>query len=323
MANSLNNFPGRSYSALASSHLNPVLSGVAKFNLVLGKKLGIAVCGLEPSALDEASSGPILISTKIQDLSPSEMELAFSFFQKLEAHKRPFDLFLHTFDSLPLETQLIAHCRKVYCGNNELLLKVAKPEKTVLSWCPGLLDEKQIRIESPLNLFCFGMAHKIQLWTHKALHSALEKMEVDYSLWLSTAFHEKANFGDFNTVSRALIDIYGKRVRFLGFLSDESVNYFLAKTNAFVAFFERGVRANNTTVNAALERGCPVITNMDAQSPAWMVHGKNVIDVGEMAPTDLEPSALLRVGKQGAADVALNASWERLISQLKEGEWNL
>ena len=45
------------------------------------------------------------------------------------------------------------------------------------------------------------------------------------------------------------------------------------------AFFEKGLRANNTTVNAAMECGCAVITNLDEHSPAGLVHMKNVIDI--------------------------------------------
>lgn len=308
------------YRALISSHLNPVLSGVAKFNLVLSRKIGAPLCGFSDLVLAEVGSGPVLISIKIQDLAPLELVQAENVYQQLVRQGIAFDLFLHTYSDSPLEKMYVSGSRHIYCGNQEILTKIQQPQKTVSSWCPGLLDEKQIEVEGPLNLFCFGMAHKIQLWTHRALFSALEEMKVDYSLWLSTAFHEKANFGDFDSVSRSLIDIYGKRVRFLGFLSDDSVNYFLAKTNAFVAFFEKGVRANNTTVNAALERECPVITNLDVHSPEWLVHGKNVLDVSKITVEDFAESNLQRIGKQGAQDVAAFASWRSLIEQLRGTE---
>ena len=51
---------------------------------------------------------------------------------------------------------------------------------------------------------------------------------------------------------------------FLGNLSDVAVYNQLREATFFAAFFPRGVRANNTTVAAAMETGAVVITNLDA-----------------------------------------------------------
>ena len=49
----------------------------------------------------------------------------------------------------------------------------------------------------------------------------------------------------------------------MGYLSDTAVFNHLLDSSYLAAFFEKGLRANNTTVNAAMECGCTVITNLD------------------------------------------------------------
>ena len=65
----------------------------------------------------------------------------------------------------------------------------------------------------------------------------------------------------------------------MGYLSDTAVFNHLIDSTFLAAFFEKGLRANNTTVNAAMECGCTVITNLDEHSPAGLSHMKNVIDI--------------------------------------------
>jgi hypothetical protein len=72
----------------------------------------------------------------------------------------------------------------------------------------------------------------------------------------------------------------------------------LREVDALVAFFPRGVRENNTTVLSAMTHGCPVITNLDAHSPQWMVHGSTLFDVSCM-PSFPEKSDLRAVGNAG------------------------
>ncbi len=50
---------------------------------------------------------------------------------------------------------------------------------------------------------------------------------------------------------------------FLGNLSDVAVYNELRRATFFAAFFDGGVRANNTSVAAAMETGAVVITNLD------------------------------------------------------------
>ena len=50
-------------------------------------------------------------------------------------------------------------------------------------------------------------------------------------------------------------------------------NYLLNCTY-FAAFFDKGVRGNNTSVNAAMAAGAVVITNLDGYSPMAFEHGR-------------------------------------------------
>jgi hypothetical protein len=189
-------------------------------------------------------------------------------------------------------------------------------KRAILAWCPPLLDSEVMLHESKLNLFSFGMAHKIQVKYYKKLRDLLIGHESDYSVWISTAFHEKANFGDFNSISAELKSVFGDQIQFMGFLSDEAVNYFLDKTKLFVAFFERGVRANNTSVYAAMRRGCAVLTNCDEFSPPWLSHGKNILDIHQISAEDLSSDALARIGEAAQEDAINFAGWKSLVELL-------
>ena len=162
------------------------------------------------------------------------------------------------------------------------------------------------------------MAHKIQVLYYRRLRDLLENNRIDYTLRLSTAFHEKANFGDFDSISRELDGLFANRIQFLGFLSDDAVNYFLSKSHLFLTFFDKGVRANNTSIYAAMERGCAVLTNRDECSPAWMRHGENILDIDLLRKSDLEPDNLRRIGENAKVSAKRFNSWGGLIELLSE-----
>jgi hypothetical protein len=86
--------------------------------------------------------------------------------------------------------------------------------------------------------------------------------------------------------------------------------------NYLAAFFDKGLRANNTTVNAAMECGCAVITNLDEHSPVGLTHMKNVIDINlcDRLP-DLEHAQ--RIGSAAREIAHGQYGWDRLVSQLR------
>lgn len=95
-------------------------------------------------------------------------------------------------------------------------------------------------------------------------------------------------------------------------LSDDAVNYFLDKTQLFRAFFGKGARANNTSVLAAMRRGCAVLTNCDEYSPSWMKHGENILDIHRTNADDLDKIILDKIGKNAQRDEQMHASRESL-----------
>lgn len=109
-------------------------------------------------------------------------------------------------------------------------------------------------------LFTFGMAHKIDL----AKFHVLRQLYAGWELWVSTAAHEGAG----PSKVPDLMATWGPRAFDLGHLSDAALALIWPHTTAFVAFFEHGLRANNSSVHAALNARVPVITNHGAQTPA-------------------------------------------------------
>jgi hypothetical protein len=133
----------------------------------------------------------------------------------------------------------------------------------------------------------------------------------------STALHENTNFdGSFVVRFEELQAIFNGQVYFMGYLSDTAVFNHLVDSTYLAAFFEKGLRANNTTVNAAMECGAAVITNLDAHSPAGLVHLKNVIDINrcDRLPDIAQAETIGRAARQLAhADYG----WDQLVAQLR------
>lgn len=300
-----------SFQCIVTSHNNPYLSGVAKFNLLLAKRMQIPCISIDE--LSNTKLGPILFSFRLRDDNHGDSTKLKKHLSHLIKHNIVFDLFFHTFDGLDIEDTLIEYARTIFCGNSEIYHALQGIDKPIVSaWCPALVSQTRVIHESRLNFFSFGMAHKIQVKYYKMLMEMLKSYKIDYSLWVSTAFHEKANFGDFNSISHQLTEIFGEHIQFLGFLSDDAINYFLDKAQLFIAFFEKGVRSNNTSVLAAMRRGCAVISNLDEYSPQWMLHGMNILNIHDTKASNLEPEMLKRIGQQAKEDEFKGASWEQL-----------
>lgn len=297
---------------LVTSHSDPNLSGVAKFGSRLAAKLNIPYLAFSQAA--ELSAGPILLSVKIRDCAREDLQQVAALVRRFNDLQIVYDIFFHTFDKMDIEYQLIKHCRKIYCGNAQIQHLLADVEQPKISaWCPSLIDSHKTLREKRCNLFSFGMAHKIRVEYYQKLASLLQKYQTDYSLWVSTAFHEKANFGDFDAISMQLRSIFEKNIQFMGFLSDDAVNYFLDKTQLFIAFFEEGVRANNTSVIAAMCRGCAVLTNCDPYSPSWMRHRHNILDIYHLDVDCLELTFLQAIADNAHADANRHANWQNLL----------
>jgi glycosyltransferase involved in cell wall biosynthesis len=137
----------------------------------------------------------------------------------------------------------------------------------------------------------------------------------DIRLEVTSAIHEGQRFDEtFFSVAEDITSAFRRNVHFCGFLSDEELSERLYSADAYVAFFPRGVRENNTTVMTAMSHGCPVITNLDEWSPKWLRHGETVFDVSRLARIP-EQSVLRSVGEAGMY-VVRKFSFERLVQIL-------
>jgi len=303
------------YRCLITSHTNPTLSGVAKFNSILADLMGIPRMTLRD--LLGQKKGPLLLSIKLKDVMDSEIDDIQRGTQHLWRRGIVYDIFFHSFDGLDMEFDLVRNARLIFCGNREIYRELQGFSRNIISvWCPALLREDKALDNEILNIFSFGMAHKIQIQYYRRLRDLLEKYRIGYSLKVSAAFHEKADFGDFNLISHQLAEIFSDRIQFMGFLSDDAVNFFLHRSHLFVAFFDRGVRSNNTSIFAAMERGCAVLTNCDEYSPEWMKPGENILDIHHIGPGDLEAEYLKKIGENGRRAVKKHAGWEGLVRLL-------
>ena len=176
-----------------------------------------------------------------------------------------------------------------------------------------------MRTQSELSVYTFGMSHKLRAEPYVQLQRLLEASGREYIVYVSTAIHEGRTLDHSFTDSVArLEEIFGDHVVFLGFVSDRVLHHYLTNVTIFAAFFEGGVRANNTSVNTAMRHGAVVLTNLDEYSPPEYVHGVSVLDVGRCASDGLplEPAALRAIGEAGVS-VAEIYGWDALRRRLQ------
>src|SRR5262245_43327184 len=298
---------------IAGYHLNPWTCGIAKFNAILAKQLEVPVVRI--GAIEFGGYRMPLLSLKMSEFSRADAVELDSWSQ---AHTGQFELFLHAFDGTPMEQRLLRAARRVYCGNAELFhdLRPARPDIVEL-FCPGTILNPQRFQQSDLSVFTFGMAHKIRVPLYRRLRDLLEATGRSYSVYVSTALHENTSFdGSFVVRFEELQAIFNGQVYFMGYLSDTDVYNQLMDCTYLAAFFEKGLRANNTTVNAAMESGCAVITNLDEHSPEGLVHMKNVIDIN-LCDRLPDTGRTERIGLAAREIAHSRYGWDRLTAQLR------
>ena len=298
---------------IAGYHLNPWTCGIAKFNTILGRHLPLPVVGIGTE--DLARYARPLLSLKMSEFTPGDARLLDSW---VASHGGGFELFLHAFDGTPIEERLIAGAARVCVGNRELwdTLVPIRPDVVEL-FCPGTLLNPQRFQRTELSVFTFGMAHKIRVPLYRRLHSLLEATGQSYSIYVSTALHENTSFDEsFIVRFEELQAIFGEHVYFMGYLSDTAVFNHIVDCTFLAAFFEKGLRANNTSVIAAMECGCAVITNLDEYSPRGVAHMKNVIDINvcDRLP-DVEQAG--RIGRAAREIAHTDYGWDQLVAQLR------
>jgi hypothetical protein len=299
--------------SIAGYHLNPWTCGIAKFNAILAKHLGVPVVGIR--ALDPGVHRQPLLSIKISEFNEAD---AAELDAWAAGNAGRFELFLHAYDGTPVERRLVAAAARVSCGNTELYRELLPLRHDVQElFCPGTILNPQRFEQTELSVFTFGMAHKIRVPLYRKLRDLLDATGRTYSVYVSTALHENTSFdGSFVVRFEELQAIFNGQVYFMGYLSDTAVFNQLVDCTFLAAFFEKGLRANNTSVNAAMECGCAVITNLDEYSPQGLVHMKNVIDINacERLPGDEQAAT---IGKAAREIAHADYGWDQLVAQLR------
>jgi hypothetical protein len=298
--------------AVVTHHRDSFRSGVGRFNELLAERLSVPVIGIR-KLLTAGCSRPLL-SFKVAELAPAELAVLE---QLAETRPFPWELFLHVYDGDELEAALVAGADHVHAGNHEVYAQVeglARSADTL--WSPGLILDEREFAPTDVSVFSFGMAHKIRTDLFERLRELLDASGRSYAVYLSAANHETTRMRDAHLIFDDLHEVFPSTLYFLGNLSDVAVFNYLRSSTFFASFFLGGVRANNGSIAAAMEKGAVVITNLDEHSPPEFVHMDNLIDIGQTRELPLEPDALTAISRR-AVETARARGWEQLVERLR------
>jgi hypothetical protein len=298
--------------AVVTHHRDSFRSGVGRFNELLAERLGVPVVGIR-KLLTVGCSRPLL-SFKVGELAPAELAVLQALVEK---RPFPWEFFLHVYDGDELEAALVAGADHVHAGNHEVFAQIeglARSADTL--WSPGLILDEREFAPTDVSVFSFGMAHKIRTDLFERLRELLDASGRSYAVYLSAANHETTRMSDAHLIFDELHEIFPSTLFFLGNLSDVAVFNYLRSSTFFASFFLGGVRANNGSIAAAMEKGAVVITNLDEHSPPEFVHLDNLIDIGQMRELPLEAEALAAVSRR-AVETAHERGWAQLVERLR------
>lgn len=223
------------FTSVVSYHTNPLTCGVAKFSAELAKRLGVPFTGLLSS--DHDGGNLPLYSLKFSELGG---------FNVLAVNAERYGVFWHDAGE------------KFITDNAEFVFYADPSLGSPGLWCPSLITPRK----HPVKLFSFGFAHKLQTEHYRKVRELLDAASIRYHLRVSVGIHEGTSLDGAEKHFDALREIMGPdNVTILGILSDDAVSEELSNCDYVLAFFENGVRHNNTTVHAALDADRKVITN--------------------------------------------------------------
>src|SRR5262249_19290574 len=175
-------------------HLNPLTCGVAKFNQILARQLGVPVLGVfDPAVFNYQCP---LLSVKISEFCGDD-GAALGRWLGAGKRRQSLRLFLHEFSGTEIERRMIRQAEIVYCGNAELVAQLQEVRPDLIeAWSPMTLLDTQRFNHAEISVFSFGMAHKVRSDHYRKLRTLLEQMGKSYCLYLSTALHDGTSFDD-------------------------------------------------------------------------------------------------------------------------------
>jgi len=283
---------GHVVDAVLSYHTNPYTCGVAKWNIRLARELGVPFASL----LDGWHYRHPLVSIKC-----AERPL-----QRLRPRWECFDLFLH---DVPTGNGLYQwwrqnHPMRVYAANAVIARELRQYRPDVIeAWCPSTIETPPPRAN--LTVLTFGMAHKLVSPHYQKLKALLDAHGEPYTILVSTGVHEGTPWdAALEGAATTLRGLFGAdHVELLGYLSDVALDREIRAATACAAFYDPALRANNTTAWAVRERGVPLITNTDEDSPSFVLY-----DITTMMAWPEFPDSVQAQGHGG---------WPRLLNALR------
>lgn len=290
-------------------------SGVGLFNQRLAQRLGVPNRPLREGL---AAAKHPLISLKFEELTSESRQLMARCAD--QADERPFSLFLHTLDRSPEEFHAVQAAAHVFCGNDWIIVQLAGlglETHPVRAFAPGLIEEPPAaRAKPAIELFSFGMAGKVDMPRFERLAQLLGESACDYRLSCSLAVHQTSDGACLPRAVAFFEQCFGNRFLHLGTLSDAGVSYFLRSGHAFVGFYRRGVRSNNTTFNTALECGSRIVTNLDVHSPPEVRDCPSVLNLDDCGSTNL--TEFLSRPVRVPIEQPLPFGWDRLLGIIEQ-----
>ena len=293
------------FTSVVGFHRNKHTCGVARFNTELATRLGVPFVGLR----EQWGASPLL-SLKWSELGIKEQ---VALYDRCE-DQRGYAVFWHDEGDRDISDWAD---RAIWAYRDGF-------------WCPPA-PLPPVTMRAAVQLLTFGMAHKCHL-AHYAkvktlvetttggkracLGYALPSDRWTFNLRVSTAIHEghgvEAALDRFDELAAI---VGADNLQAVGCLSDVGLAEELRNAHMVCAFFDGGVRPNNTSVWTAMMAGRPVLTNLGPQSPPELQHGVTVfnIDALEAFPTAWMMRA---VGAAGQALASETFSWERFVEKL-------
>lgn len=300
--------------SVVGHHVNPFRSGVARFNELLSGALQVRLVALGSPALETVEMP--LLSFKVGELDADAEAQAAALLDRLG--DGGWQLFLHDLADHPLQRRLVAGASRVWCGNDEIVARLRddRPDAVGL-WAPGLvLDDRRFE-PAAISVFSFGMAHKLRIDKYQQLKGLLDSSGRSYAIYISNANHETSTIEDAQLVYEEMHRVFPRGLYFMGNMSDVAVFNHLQDTTFLAAFFRHGARANNTSIQSAMEHGAVVITNLDEHSPPNLVHLENVIDINQCDALPLDQLTLRRISV-AAMETAADRTWDKLAAAMRD-----
>lgn len=269
---------------------------MTKFNTQLATYLGLPHYHIA----QELSVGRLLYSLKSSELR-TFVEYPGGWEQT------PYDVLWHDWDSSC--AKMTRSADRVYAANPSIAADIQRIIGVSVSplWCPGTIrgnpDRGRIRV------LAFGMANRRQ--PDHLVKIARLLGDLDCTLELSCGIHEGTPWDTgWSEAVAAYRQVFGNRLRVLGFLADDGLAVVMRLADVVILPYEPAARANNTTLWAALEAGCTVITTLDEDSPPELAHGRNIYDLNRLTAWPFIP---LRHEAKRAAE---GRSWDRLLQKI-------